>query len=426
MLSYRVVNDEVLQEIESWGSTFTSRMWLPEGYDRNIDARTIWDSLSLTGTFIRRPPSTITVNIIDMFCGAGGLSFGVSEGLKSLGVTSNFTHAIDTDAHALSIHRRNLGTSHMFCANVESLVDYKLDLSAEFTNFQDKPTVYNELRSAIGQNDILIAGPPCQGFSNLNNKTRRADDRNELYFRVPAAALALNSKIVIIENVKEILSDPRKIVERAKFIFENNGYTVKTAILDGAKLGLAQTRKRHFLIAVRGAVTIELDELIASMRVEHARTVDWAIGDLIGINSVHPFDTPATLSDDNKERIVLMHDLQEIPQEYRPKSHRDAEKLTYKSVYGRLWGDRPSGTITTGFYTPGRGRYIHPHLPRTLTAHEAARIQGFPDCFEFIYDDGNIPTRNIYAKTIGDAVPPLFGFTAIISAASAYKFDNAI
>jgi DNA (cytosine-5)-methyltransferase 1 len=104
---------------------------------------------------------------------------------------------------------------------VESLVDYKLDLSAEFTNFQDKPTVYNELRSAIGQNDILIAGPPCQGFSNLNNKTRRADDRNELYFRVPAAALALDSKIVIIENVKEILSDPRKIVERAKFIAGN-------------------------------------------------------------------------------------------------------------------------------------------------------------------------------------------------------------
>lgn len=416
MLLYRIENDEVIQEFTHESSSFVSKMWLPTDVDITQSPRDLWDQLYLSGVHIRTPEPTKTLNIVDMFSGAGGLSFGVSEGLKSFGFSPNFTHAIDTDENALSIHRHNLGTTYLLCENVETLVDYRLDISASYDDFQSKPTIHGNLKSAIGQNDILVAGPPCQGFSNLNNKTRRKDDRNELYFRVPAAAIALGSKIVIIENVKEILADPRKIIERAIYIFERNGYSVSTAILDGAKIGLPQTRKRHFLIAVKGKVTIDFDSIISAMTVRHARTVDWAIGDLRSTHSTHPYDAPSVLSSENQTRIALMQDLQEIPKEFRPKSHRDADKLTYKSVYGRLWGDRPSGTITTGFYTPGRGRYIHPQLPRALTAHEAARLQGFPDRFEFLHHNGTIPTRNTYAKTIGDAVPPLFGFIAALVA----------
>ena len=91
------------------------------------------------------------------------------------------------------------------------------------------------------------------------------------------------------------------------------------------------------------------------------------------------------------ERAFFEHDLYNLPNSERPDCHKDG--TTYGSVYGRMFPDRPAPTITTGFMTPGRGRFIHPLLPRTLTPWEAARIQGFPDTYNFFPDPakGGLP-----------------------------------
>lgn len=124
-------------------------------------------------------------------------------------------------------------------------------------------------------------------------------------------------------------------------------------------------------------------------------------------------DTVPALSEDNLVRINHLFDngLYELPDEVRPDCHKNGH--TYPSVYGRLRWDRPSQTITTGFLTPGRGRYIHPIRRRVITPHEAARIQSFPDSFRFVVGDTD-PSRNALTKWIGQAVPPLLGYAATL------------
>jgi DNA (cytosine-5)-methyltransferase 1 len=119
------------------------------------------------------------------------------------------------------------------------------------------------------------------------------------------------------------------------------------------------------------------------------------------------------LSEDNRSRIeyLFKHKLHELPNQERPDCHKDGH--TYPSVYGRMYANKPAQTITTGFLTPGRGRYIHPFMPRVITPREAARIQAFPDSFQFVVN-GCEPARNALTKWIGDAVPPLLGYAATL------------
>ena len=83
-----------------------------------------------------------------------------------------------------------------------------------------------------------------------------------------------------------------------------------------------------------------------------------------------------------------------------------------------MYWDKPAPTITTGFLTPGRGRFIHPIQPRVLTPHEAARVQGFPDWFDFYAQRDKPPSRSNLTKWIGDAVPSVLGATAVAAALS--------
>ena len=107
-------------------------------------------------------------------------------------------------------------------------------------------------------------------------------------------------------------------------------------------------------------------------------------------------------NDENMKRIDWLFDNDEfdLPNRLRPKCHQ--KEHNYKSIYGRMHADKPSGTITTGFTSPGRGRYIHPTERRGLTCCEASLIQGFPLTYKFTDCDHSIG-RNQYAKVIGDA-----------------------
>ncbi len=101
----------------------------------------------------------------------------------------------------------------------------------------------------------------------------------------------------------------------------------------------------------------------------------------------------------------------------RDKDHKDG--TSYTSVYGRMRSNEPAPTITTGFTTPGRGRFVHPTERRTLTPREAAVIQGFPPDYRFITEAGSPPSRSQLAKWIGDAVPMPLGYAAVLSALAA-------
>jgi DNA (cytosine-5)-methyltransferase 1 len=137
-----------------------------------------------------------------------------------------------------------------------------------------------------------------------------------------------------------------------------------------------------------------------------ARTLRWAIVDLVGCSGRTPIDTASVLTAENRKRAkyLLRAGLYDLPNARRPHCQRDAHK--YKSMYGRLWWNRPAQTITTGFGSPGQGRYLHPSELRTLTPHEAARVQFFPDWYDF----SNIRHQRHLARAIGNAAPPKLAF----------------
>ena len=132
----------------------------------------------------------------------------------------------------------------------------------------------------------------------------------------------------------------------------------------------------------------------------------WAIGDLAHVSTDTSFDCSPRLSSDTSERIDFLFDneLHDLPDSERPDCHR-LKQHSYVSVYGRMHADRPAQTITTGVGIMGRGRYVHPTERRTITPHEAARIQFFPDFFDF-----GAAGRTLLQKTIGNAVPPKMGY----------------
>jgi DNA (cytosine-5)-methyltransferase 1 len=208
-------------------------------------------------------------------------------------------------------------------------------------------------------------------------------------------------------------------VNIGKALLKASGYQwIDSAVLATDQLGGAQTRKRYFLIATKELATVDaltLKDAATGLK-QSARSLRWAIGDLSGEGAKSVgngiMDTVPVLSAENVSRIrhLFDNDLYDLPDSVRPDCHKNGH--TYPSVYGRLQWEKPSQTITTGFLTPGRGRYIHPSEPRVITPREAARLQSFPDTFTFAVDASAPPSRTSLQKWIGDAVPPLLGYAA--------------
>jgi DNA (cytosine-5)-methyltransferase 1 len=358
-----------------------------------------------------------TVRTVDLFSGPGGLANGVSQFFAEAGFRIASELAVDQDAEATRVYAANHGTLRTSSASVASLVDFAVRRTTRTAEFQYPPELTDErLQSNLMGVDAVFAGPPCQGHSNLNNHTRRDDPRNSLYLTVPAFAVAVGAPVVIIENVPAVLHDSSNVVETALRLFQSEGYQVATGVMSAAKLGWPQTRKRHFLVARRGAAPLPLEEVVSALGERAPRSVWWAIHDLEDAPAVDVIGEATIVSEENQARIdwLFENDAHDLALSERPKSHRAG--TTYTAVYGRMHRDEPAPTITTGFMSPGRGRYVHPTRPRVLTAREAARLQGFPDTYRFVVDPASPPGRTALAKWIGDAVPMPLGFAAAVSA----------
>lgn len=400
-------NDRVVRRVIA--GRFSAETWLPltevPAEARSSAPMKAWTIGLLSGAVPRSTAlTTETIRIVDLFCGAGGFSAGLASAGAAAGLRTDFAACVDLDQSGLEVFGFNLKPRLRLRRNVDAMLDFLVRYDGEESRFAYPPDILEPtLADLVGKVDMVVGGPPCQGHSNLNNHTRRTDLRNSLYLTVPAMAVALKAKSVIIENVPSVLRDRSRVVDKARSILQRH-YTVQEAVLESDRLGVAQQRKRHFLIATQGP-TVELEALREHLHLEQM-TVSDAIGDLEQLVGTTAFDTPAELSQQNRDRVDFLFDnnIHNLPNAERPDCHKDGH--TYPSVYGRLFSDKPSQTITGGFLSPGRGRYVHPTQRRGLTPHEGARLQGFADSFEFKRADGEKLGNKDYSKLIGDAVPP--------------------
>lgn len=336
--------------------------------------------------------------LVDLFAGGGGLTVGVGEAARRMGRGMEVALAVENDDHAADVYELNFPHASLVRADVEALFDGELGTAVT--------TSERSIALAAGEVDVLVAGPPCQGHSNLNNHTRRQDPRNALYLSAVRAVEVLRPTLVVIENVPTVRHDKGGVVERATQVLEAAGYSVASDVFRLVEFGVPQRRRRHILLA---AMNDRIDPSVVgrfgSACDDHAeRSVRWAIEDLVDQTTESGPDSPSKPTPVNLKRMqwLIARDEYDLPNKRRPECHQGPH--SYNSMYGRLRWDAPAQTITTGFGCMGQGRFVHPEQPRTLTPHEAARLQTLPDFFDLDTRKG----RGVWATVIGNAVPPLF------------------
>ena len=338
--------------------------------------------------------------IVDLFCGCGGLTYGALEGFRHAGRSARLSLAVDLDDTPLEVLEKTLSLSGNRCQAV--------DLSILRGIGSDRSVEESALFDVVGDESLLLAGPPCQGHSALNNHTRHDDPRNDLYMAVARAADLMEPRAVISENVSGVSSDRKQSMKRCVDALEYLGYEVAGKRLDLRAFGVPQRRIRHVLVATKEG-KFDWDQLAAVPD----RDVAWAIEDLLNREGVTAFDSPSKASAHNIKRIdwLFDEDKYDLPNDRRPGCHQDGDH-SYVSMYGRLRWDKPAQTITSGFGSMGQGRFVHPRCRRTLTPHEAARLQCLPD---FVAFDAVETTRSALATMIGNVAPPLLA-TRIVEA----------
>jgi len=307
--------------------------------------------------------------------------------------------AVDTDPIALAVYEKNFNPKISISDGLESFIDSDFGTKTSKTE--------RHFIRRVGNIDLLLAGPPCQGHSDLNNHTRRNDPRNLLLLKVARFAELFSPENILIENVQGIRHDRRGVLYKAERQLTALGYHVESFLLDAASVGVSQKRRRCFLVASRRPIS-NPEEMLAAHSAQ-PRSFDWACGDL-RYNAEDVFNSSAKVSEENQRRInyLFKHKLYELPDSQRPDCHR-LRPHGYHSVYGRIYPDRPAPTITTGFGSSGQGRFTHPYEERTLTPHEAARLQFFPDFFQFAAQG-----RKALQRLIGNAVPPKLAFPVVL------------
>ena len=371
---------------------------VPAGYAKACD-RCAVDREFLTAKM--RPdyegaPSPL--QLVDLFAGGGGLTVGVAEAALRMGRGTEVALAVENDDHTADVYELNFPRANLVRSGVEASFDGELGTPVTASE--------RSIALAVGEVDVLVAGPPCQGHSNLNNHTRRQDPRNALYLRAVRAVEVLRPILVAIENVPTVRHDRGGVVERSTQVLQAAGYSVSSDVFPLVKFGVPQRRRRHILLAASNdRIDPSVMDRLGSACDDHAeRSVRWAIEDLVDQTTESGPDAASKPVPVNLERMQWLIDQNEydLPNPMRPKCHHGSH--SYTSMYGRLRWDAPAQTITTGFGCMGQGRFVHPAQPRTLTPHEAARLQTLPDFFDLDTRKG----RGVWAKVIGNAVPPLF------------------
>ena len=328
------------------------------------------------------------LQIVDAFCGAGGISLGFS----AAGVPPLF--AFDIDHDSICTYQKNISQS------------------AEVWDVANPDLLTKLNRTVKGANYCLVGGPPCQGFSH-QRRGNSDDPRNELVLRFVDLIESLQTPpaAIILENVTD-LELPRGRTIKDKYVARLHalGYTTIRHELNSADFGIPQLRRRILLVALPHTVA-ELYQNPTPLTPKRWVTVGEALQGLpsytqgaeIPAISNHE---PSKEGPENRRRIAYVDmgfGRKSIPPDLQLPCHA-ASYRGHRDVFGRLDWFSQARTITGGFDSFTRGEFAHPFFHRSITPREAARIQGFPDEFAFV---GN---RASVRRQIGNAVPPPLAF----------------
>lgn len=363
------------------------------------------------------------MRIVDLFSGAGGLTFGFYYNLIDGRFVKNeecdIVFANEFDKAAAKAFRANFPDINMINKDIRELNE-------------------GEILQLIGDEeiDLIIGGPPCQSYSYVGK--RIYDDKAKLYNEYYRMLSIIRPKMFLFENVKGMLSmkDDKgnliidEIKKKFANISENLGYNIVYQIVDAVDYGVPQHRERVFIIGIRNDLNFVWDFTTLEKEKEQI-TLKEAISDFPQISSGEEITEYGESRPGNAYQILMRGDcnqltghflavygdkMQTIMNHVIPGEGKDyinnlvkkgvleeKYKLTsgYKNTYGRLYADKPCTTITHNMSTPSGLRCIHYEQNRALTPREGARIQSFPDWFQFCGKRSEIKTQ------IGNAVPPL-------------------
>lgn len=350
------------------------------------------------------------MKLLDLFCGAGGLSYGFERAGFDIAL------GVDMNAAALETFKRNHRNAQTLCG----------DLTDEALKQQIIETAkQNQVRGILG-------GPPCQGFSLKGKKLGLQDERNFLFREYLKLVAAIEPDFIVMENVKALVNTASGyFLNEITQSLENLGLTVRVKILNARDFGVPQNRERVFIVGIRNqafdfsklptAKCVSVADAISDLHFlasgEGAFEQDYRLPENseyqreMRQNSHKLFNHQAT----NHNQTALSK-LKMIPPE-GDKSSLPPElhgRQQFGTTWARLKWKEVSPTIDTRFDTPSNGCNSHPELHRAITPREAARLQSFPDDFVFY----GIKTE--ICKQIGNAVPPKLAFAL----AGALKHDN--
>lgn len=346
----------------------------------------------------RKRDKRMEFRILDLFCGAGGMSYGMHK-------NSHFVTkvALDINEKLAQTFKENIPESELIIGDIQDK-----EIKEKIINLSKKNKV-----------NMIIGGPPCQGFSLKGKKLGLDDPRNFLFIEYLHLVQELKPLVFVIENVKSLMSTSNgwfknQIISEIKKL----GYEVSVGIVRASDYGVPQNRERVIFLCSKNKA-ISLPE----PTVKKPTTVRDAIEDLAYLNSNEGDFEQSYITEAKTEYQKLMrkdsarlynhkasnhseiaiHKLSMIPpekgKEYLPENLLGKQK--FNSTWGRLKWDEPSPTIDTRFDAASNGTNNHPFLNRSITPREAARIQSFDDKFIFYGNKVDIRTQ------IGNAVPPL-------------------
>ncbi|MGC4109827.1 MAG: DNA cytosine methyltransferase [Nocardioides sp.] len=350
---------------------------------------------------LRRATKRADVRVLDLFSGAGGLSEGLTHG------SDVFTtvRAVESDKSAAASYAENHSADIVYPGRIEDW------LRAE----------------AVPEADLIIGGPPCQGFSALG-KQSVLDERNQLWLRYAETIRRAKPRYFVLENVPAFLTSEQ--FKRFKRQCQPKGplgeYTFQAQILNAADFGSAQLRRRVIIIGHHRDLAFPGFPEPTHRREEWRTVKDVFLGLSESVTRIDLPDHSVEFGGDTFPGVFRTSELH-ITRWYE---NRSLERFAYipaggnrfaiperllspcwrrhtsgsGDVMGRLVWEEPSVTIRTEFFKPEKGRYLHPTEHRAITHHEAARIQGFPDDYKWVGSKASI------ARQIGNAVPiPLGG-----------------
>ena len=341
----------------------------------------------------------VRYNILDLFSGVGGLSYGFSK-LESFNII--LANEIEKDISVA--YKLNYPDVKMLNCDISDITEEILLFSLQGEKI-----------------DIIIGGPPCQSYSTLGK--RKMDKRAKLFIEYKRILKILKPQIFIFENVVGILSmDKGNLFKEIQKEFEELGYSLKYKILNAVDYGVPQYRERVFLVGFKGENNFNYPSPTHGENLKNYVSLKEAIGDLPILKSGQKKDfyeknisnefldfvrkdennilTEHSAPKNGEHLVKIMETLkdgeskEDLPEDIRPKSG-------YKNTYAKLWWEKPSTTITRNFACPSSSRCIHPRDSRAMTIREGARLQGFPDDYIFYGSD------TMKKLEIGNAVPPL-------------------